>query len=330
MSKEPKISVILPVFNAEAYLQEAIESILNQTFTDFECIIINDGSTDSSLEIIASYAEKDKRIVVISRENKGLIASLNEGISIAKGEYIARMDADDISLPERLSTQINFLDSNKNIGLVSCNFRYFQNNEEWRYTWPFFFEKDLEIKALMPFHSPIVHAAVLIRKSLLPTKPYNTNYAHAEDYKLWVDLANKTTFYNIPKVLYKVRQHNSKVSVLHNPIQTQNSLKIVAEYLKDSNFKHFDSVLHAALMTQFFVANRIDIKSLISYINMISTHFNQKANYAVGNWLKAIFIVNNTKIPFLFFFYLLFREPKVLGQMSFVQILSLCKRSLKL
>ena len=96
------ISVILPVYNGEKYLKESIESILNQTYTNFEFIIIDDGSKDSSLEIIKEYEKEDERIIVISRENKGLVASLNEGIATAKGKYIARMDADDVSLSERL------------------------------------------------------------------------------------------------------------------------------------------------------------------------------------------------------------------------------------
>ena len=105
----PMISVVMPVYNAEKYLDEAIKSILVQTCKDFEFIIINDGSNDKSLEIIEKYNIQDERIVLINRENRGLIASLNEGIEKTKGRYIARMDADDISLPDRFEKQIEFL-----------------------------------------------------------------------------------------------------------------------------------------------------------------------------------------------------------------------------
>lgn len=98
MINNPTISVVISVYNGEKYLSEAIESVLNQTYKDFEFIIINDGSTDNSLEIIKKYQNQDERIVLISRENKGLVSSLNEGIEKAKGKYIARMDADDICL----------------------------------------------------------------------------------------------------------------------------------------------------------------------------------------------------------------------------------------
>lgn len=108
-SKCPQISVIMSVYNGEKYLREAIDSILNQTFTHFEFIIVNDGSTDKSLNIIKSY--NGSRIILVQQENKGLAAALNEGIKIAKGKYIAMMDADDISLPTRLEKQIQFMEA---------------------------------------------------------------------------------------------------------------------------------------------------------------------------------------------------------------------------
>jgi len=113
----PKISVIMSVYNGEKYLREAIESILNQTFRDFEFIIINDGSTDKTSEILSSY--NDPRIVIINnKRNIGLTKSLNKGLKMVKGEYIARQDADDVSLPERLERMVNFLDMNRDVGLL--------------------------------------------------------------------------------------------------------------------------------------------------------------------------------------------------------------------
>src|SRR5215218_8009066 len=115
----PQVSVILPVYNGEAYLQEAVDSILAQTFTDFELLIINDGSTDDSERIIDSY--KDSRVKHLKNEqNRGLIFSLNRGVEAAKGAYIARMDADDVALPERLEKQMQYLKQNKEVGILSC------------------------------------------------------------------------------------------------------------------------------------------------------------------------------------------------------------------
>ena len=104
----PLVSVVLPVYNAEEYISEALKSILNQTYDNLEVVVVNDGSTDHSLHVIRSLA--DKRVKIISRENRGLVASLNEGIDAASGDYIARMDADDISHPERISKQIRLLE----------------------------------------------------------------------------------------------------------------------------------------------------------------------------------------------------------------------------
>ncbi|MDD4353774.1 MAG: glycosyltransferase family A protein, partial [Candidatus Nanoarchaeia archaeon] len=117
--KNHRISVIMSAYNTERYIAEAIESILNQTFKDFEFIIIDDGSTDDSLKIIKRYVKKDRRIKLIhNKKNIGLTKSLNKGLKIAKGQYIARMDADDISLPQRFQIQYDFLEKNKDIFLI--------------------------------------------------------------------------------------------------------------------------------------------------------------------------------------------------------------------
>ena len=116
MKNDPKISVVMAVYNGEKYLREAIDSILNQTFKDFEFIIVNDGSTDRTREILESFI--DPRIVLIHQEHMGLTKSLNRGIALAKGKYIARQDADDISMAERLEKQFNFLESHENVALL--------------------------------------------------------------------------------------------------------------------------------------------------------------------------------------------------------------------
>ena len=123
----PKVSVVMSVCNSEPFIRDAINSILGQTFQDFEFIIINDGSTDGSLQIIQSYG--DSRIRITSQENLGLTKSLNKGIGIARGEYIARQDADDISEPSRLEKQVAVLEQNSRAVLVSSNIRYF--SEAW-------------------------------------------------------------------------------------------------------------------------------------------------------------------------------------------------------
>lgn len=136
------ISVVMSVYNAEKYLDEALQSILNQ---NFEFIIINDGSTDKSLEIIEKYKYQDTRIVLISRENRGLIASLNEGIELAKGKYIARMDADDISLPNRFEEQLKIMENDKEIVVCGSWINVFGENRKDKVSK--YFEHDKQIKA---------------------------------------------------------------------------------------------------------------------------------------------------------------------------------------
>lgn len=119
---EPLVSVILPVYNGEKYLEEAIDSILNQTYRNIECIVVNDGSTDSTLDLLLNYQKCDKRMVIISRENRGLVTSLNEAIQISHGEYIARMDADDISYAERIEKQVCYMEEHKDVYLLGTDF----------------------------------------------------------------------------------------------------------------------------------------------------------------------------------------------------------------
>lgn len=205
MVSNPRVSVVMSVYNGGAYLAEAIESILSQTYINFEFIIVNDGSTDDSYALLKKYQEKDKRIILISRENKGLIFSLNEGISLAKGEYIARMDADDVSLPERFEEQVKILDKKQDVvvcGSWRTDIRPPLNERITKY-----FINDREIKAHLVMSSCFAHPAVMIRKRVLFANNirYDPRFKSVEDYHLWTQLARLGKFYNIPKPLLKYR-----------------------------------------------------------------------------------------------------------------------------
>ena len=156
----PMISVIMPVYNGEKYLCEAIDSILNQTYTDFEFIILNDGSTDKTEEIILSY--DDPRIVYVKNEtNLQIVKTLNKGIALAKGKYIARMDADDISLPERFEKQLKFMEQYPSIDVCGTWMRIIDKPKQvWTYP-----EKHEEIKAQLLFNTPLSHPTLIIKKS---------------------------------------------------------------------------------------------------------------------------------------------------------------------
>ena len=213
-SGTPLISVVLPCYNAESYIQEAIESILQQTHTNLELIVIDDGSTDGSLKIIRALAATDDRVKIIARENRGLIASLNEGIAVAQGDYIARMDADDISLPDRLSRQLTYLQQHQ-LDLVGGSILRFYpgtSRRERRKDYPE--SHDELVACLLSIKSRLPHPAVLAKKSLLLQHPYNPRYKYAEDYALWLELAlsGDCRFGNLPEIVLRYRAHATQVT----------------------------------------------------------------------------------------------------------------------
>ena len=206
--KKTEVSVLMPVYNGEKYLREAIDSILNQTFSDFELLVINDGSADGTVDIISSYDDRRIRLVHNHR-NLGLINTLNRGLELASGRYIARMDADDISEPDRIRLQVVFMDSHPDIGLCGTWFQFMGTNIIIKHP----IEHD-KIKIKLFADTAFAHPTVMFRKSVLKNvNPfYDPAYAHAEDYEFWIRLAQVTTTANIPQVLLHYRLHETQVS----------------------------------------------------------------------------------------------------------------------
>jgi glycosyltransferase involved in cell wall biosynthesis len=208
------ISVILPVYNGALYLDEAIKSILSQTYSNFEFIIINDGSTDNSLEIINRYTPIDDRMKVISRENRGLITSLNEGIEKSEGTYIARIDQDDVSLPGRLEIQLNYMLKN-HLDICGGDFTKIdaQNNVLEEHKVP---KTESEIIITLATNMPFAHSCVMIKKSFLSKNnlKYGLNgYRNAEDLDLWILMyENGAKFGNVDENILKYRILSSSMS----------------------------------------------------------------------------------------------------------------------
>ena len=198
----PKVSVVTSVYNGEAYLEECVESILNQTYVDFEFIIINDGSTDNSLRIIENYSKIDSRIVVIDQENIGLTKSLNKGIFSAKGEIIARQDADDVSLPHRFETQLPWV-KERDFDLC-CNRTCLNERQRPMPQWSYWIPKGLLILKLNPF----VHGTYLMRKDRVQTLGgYDEIFHYTQDYELmtrWLGSGLKVKY--LRDCLYQTRQ----------------------------------------------------------------------------------------------------------------------------
>jgi len=213
----------MAVYNGERYLKESISSILKQTYKDFEFLIIDDGSSDSTSEIIKSF--DDPRIIAIKNTNNiGLSRSLNKGIKLSKGKYIARMDADDISLPERLKKQVDFMEEYQEIGVCGTWLRTTGSKKNNIRKSPINHE---EICAYMFWDSPIWHPTAMIRKKVLTDNDlyYDESISKAQDYKLWTDLSNITKLANIPEVLLLYRIHNKQISKLkNNPAGLRNKI----------------------------------------------------------------------------------------------------------
>jgi glycosyltransferase involved in cell wall biosynthesis len=214
---EPAISVIMSVYNGEAYLTEAVESVLSQTFRDFELVILDDGSTDRSLEIVRGYAAKDPRVRPITRENRGLIASLNQLIDEARSPLLARMDADDRCDPERLAKQYAFLAAHPACGVVgSWAHRMGGDGTVWPgcdYKYPV---TPAEVQAAIGYDSILAHPAVMYRREVVrQAGGYRPAFKHAEDFDLWLRMADITEICNIPEPLLIYRTHGDQVTSRH-------------------------------------------------------------------------------------------------------------------
>lgn len=205
----PSISVILPVYNGEKYLESALNSIIRQSFGNFELIIIDDGSTDGSLSILKKFQKLDSRIRLVSRENKNLVSTLNESIELARGDWIARMDQDDIALDHRFESQLNWLNIT---GADICGswVQVFGGEDTRILRFP---ESHPAISLDLLFKNPIAHPTAMMRTHLARRLKYDKNCEGAEDYDFWVRaFLYGAKFTNLPKVLLRYRRHSSQIS----------------------------------------------------------------------------------------------------------------------
>lgn len=210
----PKISVLMPVYNTqENYLREAIESILSQTYRDFEFIILNDASTDAHVEHVVKSYDDPRIIYSVNETNLGISGTRNRLVEMARGEYLAVMDHDDISLPQRFEKEVACLESNPDIGVVSCFVEVWDDRRKTVWEIP---EKSIDIKKTLLVHDCIPHPCAMIRKSVLVENNiwYESIYTPSEDYALFVRLINKTEFYNIQEVLCHYRNHSNNTTHL--------------------------------------------------------------------------------------------------------------------
>lgn len=230
----------MPVYNAQKHLRAAIESILDQDFHDFEFLIINDGSSDDSENIILSY--EDSRIrYVKNHTNLRLIATLNKGFDLAKGRYIARMDADDISLPNRFTEQVKFMDSNPDVVVCGTWFQSMgDSNSVVKYP-----NDDTGIKLMALYQCPFCHPTVMLRTATLRNNnlKYSSEFPHAEDYEFWLRLSQVGELTNLNQVLFKYRQHAESISRVESETQIRLSLDIRKSFFEAVGWKASDQEL---------------------------------------------------------------------------------------
>jgi GT2 family glycosyltransferase len=222
----------MPVYNAAPYLAESTESILNQTYHDFEFIIVNDGSTDHSVSILDKYERADSRVRAYHQKNQGMIAALNFGCRLACGKYIARMDADDISLPTRLEKQLEYMEQRTDIGILGAWICGIDQNGSVRGTWrPPTDPKTL--KWMLFFGVNVAHPSVLMRREIgEKLNYYRPDAIHGEDVDLWLRASRITEFGNFPEVLYDYRVWSGSTSQVDQQIRRETHVRLLVDYIQ--------------------------------------------------------------------------------------------------
>lgn len=295
MDLSGKAIVLMPVFNAEKHLKTSVDSILNQTYEDFKLLIINDGSTDSSAEIVKEI--KDDRVVFIENEvNMGIVKTLNRGIKMIDSEYIIRMDSDDVARPERIEKQIKYMDDNPNIAVSGTGTTLFreESKKKKRRVIP---TTPQEVRSELFFNTPLQHPTVILRNNVLKEEKYfyMNKYNHSEDFGLWQEIATKYDIANINEVLLEYRVHESSL--------TQQADKKIAE--RDAVHQEIHKDYFSAwgintneadlVMWRKFNSGRINMKNLeevkllndfikkiknkLNWTNFDEAHFDRRASF---------------------------------------------------
>ena len=240
---KPLLSVLMPVYNCGEYIEEALASVLAQTFTDFEVLVIDDGCCDRTPEIVRRMARHDRRIKMISRENRGIVDSLNEGIALAQGELLARMDGDDICEPHRFSHQLAFLNAHPEIDIVGSWVQLFgARSEIWHHR-----REDAFIKFMLLFRSSgFSHSTIMGRTALFRQFAYDKNYEDVEDTELWSRMALRSgiQFANLPEVLVHYRVHDAQVSNIKRTRQMSLYQQLMIKYMQALGVTEIDVEAH--------------------------------------------------------------------------------------
>jgi len=299
----PKVSVFMPVYNAGIDLIEAVQSILDQTFTDFEFVIVNDGSTDNSMELLQKF--NDSRIRIINNDgNKGLIASLNIGLELCVGEYIVRMDQDDISLPSRIEKQVEFMDQHPEYGLIGSWFQDFGDNIETKLVC--YSSDDTQIRIRHLYQTHISHPTALLRNSVIKAHNlrFDPAFVHGEDYEFWVRMSAYCKLSNIPELLVLKRDHIHNITNKYAQTMQDTCAKVKLKQFHQMGLElHADDVnLYSKFADGEWAFNKAEMDTLAQLLEKIK-RANEQSCFILptvyNNYLAAKFFhlcYNNTAI----------------------------------
>jgi glycosyltransferase involved in cell wall biosynthesis len=209
---QPQITVLMPAYNAGKYIREAVWSVLHQTYHDFELLIINDGSTDNTLELALSFT--DPRVIVVNKDHEGIASALNTGLKLANAPFVARFDADDICVCNRFETQLNFLQDHPDYVLVGSDAEYMLENGEFLFDFKCIAHSNEEVQNNLYVYCPFIHSAVMYRRDeVMKAGGYNIHAHNFEDYLLWTNLAKMGKMQNLREPLIKVRFNPASATI---------------------------------------------------------------------------------------------------------------------
>lgn len=264
----PLVSVIMPAYNAVEYAEQAVESILNQTYKRFEFIIVDDASTDSTSKILKNFKEKDKRITLIrNRENLGVTKSLNKALAKASGKYIIRMDADDWSYPERFQMQIDLMKTHPNVVVSGSYIEVCDSNLKTKYIRKYPHD-DVNIRKHIFRYSPFAHPATIWKAEVLKKERYNEAINVAQDYELYFRVGKIGKFMNLEKPLLKLRMHKQSISTTMSNAQLKNTIliRLNAVLMLGYNMSVFDKFYN---FLQEIVVGLIPVKLRFFIFNLL-------------------------------------------------------------
>jgi len=285
MNVQPLVSVIMPVYNGERYITEAIDSILDQSYQNFEFIIIDDGSTDGSAEVIRKYS--DSRIRFSTQANAGLAETLNNCVKLAKGDYLARQDCDDVSMKERLSKQVDFLEKNKEVSIVGT---WAEITDDDGVTLGKFHKHPVgscQLKFELLFNNPFVHSSMLIRRSHLDVVGlYSLDLSIFEDHNLWSRMAAKFMVANLPELLVRYRQAPKSISrtITDYSYRVLNQSKInMDEYARADQKELLNVMLRVYHSSSNINLTRISLSTLKDVLRSVRSQFVGQQNNCVAD-----------------------------------------------